>query len=169
MWSVLSLLLACSEPEPAAPVASGPAEQVALVRQGIQAAHRSWSAGEYDEAKAQVMQTYSEAFTPLEPALRAADPTRALRLEYRMGLLSQHLGRKGNPVQIATEVRELVAEIEAAVGAATPVDPTAPAAAPTPTAPVTTAIEVKAPVANPADAAVGTVSDKDEGKKKSGR
>lgn len=169
MSFVLSILFACSTPEPPAAAPAGPVEQVALVRQGIGAAHRAWGAGDYDEARAAVMVTYATEFAPLEPALRAADPTRALRLEYRFGLLSQHLGRKGNPVTVATEVREFVAEVESAVAAAVPVDPTVPAVPPAPPTPVTTTIEVKAPVANPADAAISNTSQKTEGPAKRGR
>lgn len=174
MLSLLTILLACSTSEPPAAAPAEPTDPVASVRQGVQAAHRAWSAGDYDEARAAVMETYATAFAPLEPSLRAADPARTLRLEYRFGLLSQHLGRKGNPVQVATEVREFVAEIESAAGAAVPargtaVDPTAPAVPATPVTPVTTSIEVKPAVANPEDAVIKSSTHQDEAPAKKGR
>ena len=100
-------------------------EQLSQLRQGLTAAHRAWSAGTYDVAREGVLTVYEEHFAALEPALRAADPRGTLELEYRFGALAAQLGRRGNPVEVATAVRDHVARLEAAV-AALPAEPAGP-------------------------------------------
>lgn len=112
---VLLLLLACAS-EPDAPPPQPPTvdETVAAVRSGLSAAHRAWSAGQLEEASRGVLQTYHEHFESLEPGLRAADPRETLELEYSFSVLAGHLAKKGNPVDVASEVRGLTSRVEKA-------------------------------------------------------
>ena len=125
------LLLACGgDPVPVAPTPT-PAQTLDEVRQGLGTAHRAWSAGTYDVAREGVLQTYQGPFARREPALRAQDPRATLELEVAFAVLAQHLGRKGNPVDIAGEVRALNTRVEAAVSTlpqpeGTPPQPEAP-------------------------------------------
>lgn len=130
----LLALLACGAPDTPEGEQVVPEASVAGVRQGVQAAHRAWSAGDLDEASALVMRTYQASFQPLEPALRATNPAETLALEYSFGVLSWKLSRKGNPVAVAAEVRDFVSRIEAA-GAAAAVAQGVAAGDPTMTAP----------------------------------
>lgn len=114
---LLALLLACG-PD-AAPTAAPPTvdETVTAVRLGLSDAHRRWSAGETVEAKAAVLATYQSHFELLEPDLRAHDPRETLELEYAFAVLANHLARKGSPVEVAAEVRELTSRVEKAAAA----------------------------------------------------
>lgn len=131
MVLLLTLFFACQAGPDA--VATPPTvDATALaVRQGIQAAHRAWSGGQFDVARAAVMDTYRQSFEPLEPALRANNARETLELEYAFAQLSNHLGRKGSAVEVAAEVRDLVERIDKAVGAL-PKAANAPPAAQTP-------------------------------------
>lgn len=140
---VLLLLLACSgEPEVAAVSAPTVDETVTAVRQGLSAAHRSWSAGQLDAAGDQVRRTYHEHFELLEPGLRAQNARETLELEYSFSVLAGHMSKKGNPVEVAAEVRGLTKRVETAAAALPREGPAATEPAPPQTS-STTAIPVK--------------------------
>jgi len=117
MVPLFTLLYACaSDPQPAAAPPTVD-ETVAAVRAGLSDAHRHWSAGENASASALVLSTYHQSFELLEPALRTRDPRETLEMEYAFSVLANHLGRKGNPVDIAAEVRALTGRVETAAAA----------------------------------------------------
>lgn len=141
---VLLLLLACaSEPDVAAPPPPTVDETVTAVRQGLSAAHRSWSAGQLDEAADEVRQTYHQHFERLEDGLRAQNPRETLELEYAFSVLAVHLSKKGNPVDIAGEVRGLTTRVETAASTLPRTGPT-PTEPPQPVQPSTVAVPVSA-------------------------
>jgi hypothetical protein len=117
MVPLLTLLYACaSDPVPAAAPPTVD-ETVAAVRAGLSDAHRHWSAGDSAEASALVLSTYHKSFEQLEPALRAQNPRETLEMEYAFSVLANHLSKKGNPVDIASEVRSLTGRVETAAAA----------------------------------------------------
>lgn len=140
---LLPLLLVGCSPQLADPPAPPPTvdERVLAVRQGLSEAHRRWSAGKRDEARALVLATYRENFEPLEPGLRALNGRETLELEYGFALLAERLGRAGNPVEIAAEVRALSGRVETAT-AALPREPGVAAPPAQPQAPSTVTVPV---------------------------
>ncbi len=141
---VLLLLLACaSEPDTTAIQPPTVDETVTAVRQGLSAAHRSWSAGQLDEAAEGVRRTYHEHFEPLEAGLRAQNPRETLELEYSFSVLAVHLSKKGNPVDIAGEVRGLTTRVETAASTLPRTGPVS-TEPPKPVQPSTVAVPVSA-------------------------
>ena len=114
MVSLLSLLYACASAP--APKAAPPTvdDAVVAVRTGLSDAHRHWSAGDNAAASALVLSTYRDSFEQLEPAMRAQNPRETLEIEYAFSVLANHLSKKGNPVDIAAEVRGLTGRVETA-------------------------------------------------------
>lgn len=160
MVSLLTLLYACAGPP--APKSAPPTvdEAVAAVRVGLSDAHRHWSAGENAEASEGVLRTYHDSFEQLEPALRAQNPRETLEMEYAFSVLANHLSKKGNPVDIASEVRALTGRVEAAAATI----PRAPGQEKPPEEPQTSAtISVPVSEARGADAP-GVTTAKPEGK-----
>jgi hypothetical protein len=114
---LLALMLACGEGAPPDPPAEGPtpSEAVQSVRLELHGAHQAWSEGRRPEAQARVHSAYAQYVEPLEPALRARDPDRTLRLEYAFGALGARMARKGDALTVAQQVQGVTRELDGLV------------------------------------------------------